>query len=85
MPPPPDDPDEVGWVPGEYGEFRNESVERIYAQLLVERIKDSPGGYKLSMEMIIWLAVHFEDAFLPGEVRTKQHKIHEAADRRKKK
>ncbi len=49
--------------------FRDEDIDRVEALLLVQRIKESPGGHRLSMEMIIFLAVVFEDCYLPGPGR----------------
>jgi hypothetical protein len=41
-------------------------MDWIKARLLVEAIKRSPGGFKLSMEMIVILAICYEDCYLPG-------------------
>ena len=41
----------------------------VKAQLIVHTLKNSPGGWKLSMETIVILGVCFEDAILPGEAQ----------------
>lgn len=61
----------------------DESVERIKALLLVHEIKASPGGYKLSFEVILWLALNFEDAYLPGDAQTMAAAIHTVLEKEK--
>ncbi len=43
--------------------------ERIKAIVLVETIKGTPGGHKLSFENILFLVTHFESDYMPGDDR----------------
>lgn len=61
------------------GERFDDSIERTKAKLLIHAIKGSPGGYKLSFELTLWLAINFEDAYLPGDVQSMAAMIHDAA------
>jgi hypothetical protein len=61
-------------LPFLFGDF-DEEIIRVKSRMLVEAIKNSPGGYKLSMEMITILAIHFEDCFLPGEAQATEEAI----------
>jgi hypothetical protein len=62
------------------GEHFDDSIEHVKARVLIHAIKRSPGGWKLSMELTLWLAFNFEDAYLPGEANAMRELIHEAAD-----
>lgn len=44
-----------------------DSIEHVKAVMLIHAIRSSPGGYKLSNEMVLWLATHFEDCYLPSD------------------
>jgi len=55
--------------------WRRPSLDRVDAIVLVHHIKESPGGWKLSMEMIAILAVAFEDCYLPGDTRVKEETL----------
>jgi hypothetical protein len=54
-----------------------DSIEHVKASLLIHAIKQSPGGYKLSFELILWLAANFEDAYLPGNAQAMGELIHD--------
>lgn len=70
-------------MPFLFGDF-DEEIIRIKSRYLVEAIKSSPGGYKLSMEMITILAIHFEDCFLPGDAQANEEGIRRATGVKKK-
>jgi hypothetical protein len=61
------------------GEHFDDSIDSVKAKVLIHAIKSSPGGWKLSMEVTLWLAVTFEDAYLPGEADAMRELIHDAA------
>lgn len=56
----------------------DDSIERIKAVLLIHAIRSSPGGYKLSDEMVRWLALHFEDCYLPSNAPAMAKMIEDA-------
>lgn len=60
------------------GERFDDSIERTKAKLLIHAIKGSPGGYKLSFEVTLWLALNFEDAYLPGDAQSMAAMVHDA-------
>lgn len=65
-------------------------IDWVIAQLLVRTLKESEGGYKLSMETIVILGVCFEDDILgtsPKSARANPamlHQLLENSNRRKK-
>ena len=71
-------------MPFRYEDF-DEEIIRIKARTLIHAIKNSPGGYKLSMEMITILAIHFEDCFLPGEAQATEDAIRHVTGVKKRK
>lgn len=61
-------PERVPVEPGGGLPYESESTERISAWLLVRTIQASPGGNRLSLEMVAWLGVKFGDCYLvPSE------------------
>lgn len=65
-------------------------IDWVIAQLLVRTLKQSEGGWKLSMEVIVILGVCFEDEILgtsPKSARANPamlHQLLENSNRRKK-
>lgn len=56
----------------------DDSIEHVKAVLLIHAIRSSPGGHKLSNEMVLWLATHFQDVYLPSNAPAMAEMIEEA-------